>query len=323
MAVEHFFPPRNEGCGKIPQPQWRCKAAGAVYGLQNRHGADKAPGGFDSHTPPPPDEGETVKDQKSALRALPSVQKLLTSAGGEELIARYGRGVVAYGLRAALGNARVSLTKSAQAASGEESLLSQAEAMIRAVAAAEGRRAINAAGIVLHTGLGRAPLSRRAQEALATAGGYSIVEIERESGERTKREIPAESLLRELTGCESATVVNNCAAAIYLVLAAIAKPGEVVISRGQLVEIGGSYRMPDVMEASGCVLREVGTTNRTSIDDYRKAITERTSAILVVSQSNFRIRGFTDSPSLAEICALGRERSLPVLYDLGGGSLRS
>ena len=118
-------------------------------------------------------------------------------------------------------------------------------------------------------------------------------------------------------------MVNNCAAAIYLILAAIAKPGEVVISRGQLVEIGGSYRMPDVMEASGCVLREVGTTNRTSIDDYRKAITERTSAILVVSQSNFRIRGFTDSPSLAEICALGRERSLPVLYDLGGGSLRS
>lgn len=203
----------------------------------------------------------------------------------------------------------------------EDSIFESSEIFLSSLRGTATRRAINATGIILHTGLGRAPLSKPVGQALLENIGYSIVEVDRSSGERNKREERLESLFQELTSCEAATVVNNCAAAIFLALAAVAAPGEVIISRGQLVEIGGAFRMPDVMAQSGCILREVGATNRTSLEDYRKAINDRTTAILIVSQSNFRIRGFTASPELHEICELGKERGIPVLYDLGGGAL--
>lgn len=261
------------------------------------------------------------EEKNAALRKLPSVGKLLGSKPGTELSSAYGHGLTAYALRSVLGASREALLAGGEQHTKEPELLRLAEAELRSLKDASARRVINATGIILHTGLGRAPLSRAAVDAVSQCGGYTQLEVDPISGGRSKREARAENLLRELTGAEAATVVNNCASAIFLALSAIASPGEVVISRGQLVEIGGSYRMPDVMTASGCTLREVGTTNRTSIDDYRRAINERTSAILIVSQSNFRIRGFTHSPAVEEICALANETATPVLYDLGGGAL--
>ena len=261
------------------------------------------------------------QSKNNALRRLPSVSKLLASKAGEKLIALYGKGLTTFGMRAAIAETREFLLGGGGEVPSEEEVLAQVERDIHSLVSPEGRTAINAAGIILHTGLGRAPLSKPAVQALSQCSQYTILEVDRASGERNKREVRAEELLQELTNCESATVVNNCAAAIFLALSAVASPGEVIISRGQLVEIGGSYRMPDVMTASGCTLHEIGTTNRTSIEDYRRAVNEKTSAILIVSQSNFRIKGFTHAPSLEEITALGKEKNIPVLYDLGGGSL--
>ncbi len=261
------------------------------------------------------------KNRNELLRQLPSVSALLASKRGEQLTKRFGRGAVTFASRAELSRARSRLQKMDGVVPSEEEISRTIERNLVSLLDADGRRVINATGIILHTGLGRAPLSEKAGEAIRQCAGYSIVEVDRESGDRNRREENIESMLRELTGCEAATVVNNCAAAIFLALSASASPGEVILSRSELVEIGGSFRMPDVMEASGCRLREIGTTNRTSLEDYRGAITDSTTAILRVSQSNFRIRGFTSSPTIDEICALGVSRGIPVIYDLGGGSL--
>jgi len=184
------------------------------------------------------------------------------------------------------------------------------------------RLVINATGVIIHTNLGRAPLAGPALARLAAiAGGYSNLEYDLEGGSRGARDLHAEALLRRLTGCEAAALVNNNAAATLLLLTALAAGREVVISRGELVEIGGGFRVPEVMAQSGAVLREVGTTNRTRIADYESAITDRTSLILRVHRSNFRIEGFTEQPTLEELVALGRRSQIPVAEDLGSGWL--
>jgi len=181
---------------------------------------------------------------------------------------------------------------------------------------------INATGVILHTNLGRAPLTAAAiEEFRRTATQYSNLEYDLEAGARGKRDVHTAQLLERLTGAEAAMVVNNCAAAVLLVLAALAKRGEVIVSRGELIEIGDGFRIPEIMAESGAVLREVGTTNRTRAADYERAIDEHTRLLLRVHPSNFTISGFTDKPSLEELVALSRRTNLPLVEDLGSGCL--
>jgi L-seryl-tRNA(Ser) seleniumtransferase len=180
------------------------------------------------------------------------------------------------------------------------------------------RRVINASGVIVHTNLGRAPLAAAARDAVAAAAdGYSNLEYDLERGERGSRQAHVEELLRELTGAEAAIVVNNCAAAVLLAAAALAGGRQLIVSRGQLVEIGGSFRVPDVVAQSGASLVEVGTTNRTRLSDYEAAVGERTGAIMRAHQSNFRTVGFVEEPSIEDLCSLG----VPVIDDVGSGAL--
>jgi len=181
---------------------------------------------------------------------------------------------------------------------------------------------INATGVVLHTNLGRAPLSEAVARAAArAASSYTDLEVDRQTGARGRRSSRAESMLVALTGAEDALVVNNCAAALLLALAALARRKEVLVSRGELIEIGGEFRIPDIMGASGAKLVEVGTTNRTRIGDYRSALSERTGAILKVHPSNYRVVGFTATPSVVELAALAGKRGVPFVFDVGSGLL--
>jgi L-seryl-tRNA(Ser) seleniumtransferase len=181
---------------------------------------------------------------------------------------------------------------------------------------------VNATGVLLHTGLGRAPLPDSARDALVRIARYGLVEVDPVTGERGRRELFVRDLLCELTGAEEATVVNNNAAAVLLLLKGFALGREVVVSRGELVEIGGGFRVPDVMVQSGARLREVGTTNRTRIADFAAALGPETALLLNVHTSNFKVVGFTESTTLAELVALGREKKVPVAADLGSGYLR-
>ncbi len=195
-------------------------------------------------------------------------------------------------------------------------------AQIEAALAPSLRAVINATGVVLHTNLGRAPLSSQATAAIAeTAARYSNLEYDIEQGERGKRDAHTAQLLAQITGAEAAIVVNNNAAAVFLVLNTLGKGSEVVVSRGELIEIGDGFRIPDIMSESGALLREVGTTNRTRMRDYERAINERTRLLLRVHPSNFRITGFTERPALEELVALGRRAQIPVYEDLGSGCL--
>lgn len=253
-------------------------------------------------------------------RRLPSVDALLRSEPGRRACAALGRPVVKLAIRQILEELR------AAAGRGDEPLMNDeilARALHLAATAVNGATpVINATGVILHTGLGRAPLPREAAEAAARAAtGYVDLEVERTTGRRGRRTARAEFLLRALTGAEDALVVNNGAAGVLLALAALAKGRQVLASRGELIEIGGEFRIPDIMAASGAKLVEVGTTNRTRVADYRAALTERTAAILKVHPSNYRVVGFTASPSLSDLVALGRRAGVPVLYDLGSGLL--
>ncbi len=219
-------------------------------------------------------------------------------------------------------------------AGGEARLMSQHPFSAAAVAARVALRAesllapslrpvINATGILIHTNLGRAPLAPSAQEAVARlAGGYANLEVDLETGRRISRLDAVRERLRQVTGAEDALAVNNNAAAVFLVLRALCEGRETIVSRGELVEIGGSFRLPDIMEASGAKLREVGTTNRTRIEDYRAAIGPNTGLILKVHPSNFVIEGFTESVNAGELAALAHERGLPFVEDAGSGALR-
>ncbi|HJM76324.1 MAG TPA: L-seryl-tRNA(Sec) selenium transferase [Dehalococcoidia bacterium] len=252
-------------------------------------------------------------------RSLPSVERLLADELIAPLAARHGHNAVVEIARTVLDEYRgeVERTGSAPAQPPAEAVVERAHALRRSL-----RRAINVTGIVIHTNLGRAPLSEAAIEAMAEAGrGYSNLEFDLESGERGSRYSHLGGLLRRITGAEAAIAVNNNASALLLALSALAQGGEVLISRGQMVEIGGGFRIPDVMRQSGATLVEVGTTNRTYTRDYAEAITERTVALLRVHSSNFRVVGFTESAPLSELGSLARERRLLLLDDIGSGAL--
>ncbi|MBI1848714.1 MAG: L-seryl-tRNA(Sec) selenium transferase [Planctomycetes bacterium] len=262
------------------------------------------------------------------LRRIPSVEKLLASDEGRAIVSRFPRLLVLTSLRQILEEARIEIRDARR----PDDIESEVVSADRIFATLEGRlahstrpglrRVANATGVVLHTGLGRAPLADAAREAIIReAAGYALLEVDADTGGRSHRDQAIESLLCELTGAEAATVVNNNAAATYLIVGTLAAGREVVISRGQLVEIGGSYRLPDVMAASGARLVEVGTTNRTYLDDYRRAIGENTGALLRVHTSNYRLQGYVADVSIADLVRLGRERGLPVIDDLGSGSL--
>ena len=255
------------------------------------------------------------------LRKLPSVDRLLQEETVAGLVAQWGHALT------------VEATREAVEAVRQEILAGEPCPSVTDVARHVGERlaarlqptlrpAINATGIVIHTNLGRAPLSAKARAAMdAVALGYSNLEYDLEGGRRGSRYVHAEEILCRLTGAEAALVVNNNAAALLLILMAFAQGREVVISRGQLVEIGGGFRIPDVMRQSGATLVEVGTTNRTYAQDYDAAVTEATAALMRVHRSNFRLTGFVHEPPLAEMVSLAGERALLLIDDLGSGTL--
>ena len=235
---------------------------------------------------------------------------------------RYGRRAVVDAVRAETDALRTALAQGTACADAGAAIESGVAARLARLFQPSLRPVINATGVVIHTNLGRAPLSATAAaQVAALAAGYSNLEYDLGTGARGRRDVHAEQLVCTLTGAEAACVVNNNAAATLLTLAAVAAGREVIVSRGELVEIGGGFRVPDVMAQSGAILREVGTTNRTRASDYAAAINERTAAILRVHPSNFRIEGFTERPEVAELAELGRRFNLPVLDDLGSGHL--
>ncbi|HEX6802795.1 MAG TPA: L-seryl-tRNA(Sec) selenium transferase [Terriglobales bacterium] len=292
-----------------------------------------------------------MSTEKQLYRELPSVNELLRDPQIAELIAAEGHEAVTAACRTVLARLRTEIsggrldpTKLGLALSGIATAVGQE---LRRALGYSLRPVINATGVILHTNLGRAPLPASALEHIRqTAGTYSNLEFDLTSGERGKRDLHVERLLRNLLAEElvefrpaepagapvatqpvlgataiSTIVVNNNAAAVLLVLNTLAEGGEVIVSRGELVEIGGSFRIPEVMGKSGAILREIGTTNRTRISDYEQAINERTRALLRVHRSNFEISGFTERPSMDELAALSRKHHLPLMEDLGSGAL--
>ena len=254
-------------------------------------------------------------------RALPSVSSLLESDGVRALLDRSPRSVVVDAIRRTIDAAR------SAPMSAPTTDRAWAEAIQTAVAAAERpslRRVINGTGVVLHTNLGRAPLAAPAIDAVArVASGFSNLEYDVGAGARGSRYTHCGALLRELTGAEDALVVNNCAAALVLVLNTFAEGREALVSRGELIEIGGSFRIPEIMTKSGARLVELGTTNRTHLDDYRRAVSDATGIIVKVHRSNFAVAGFVAEASTTELGALAMELGVPLLHDLGSGLLLS
>jgi L-seryl-tRNA(Ser) seleniumtransferase len=274
----------------------------------------------------------STASQSDLYRLLPSVDELLKSTEMQDLSAREGHAAVTEAVRAVLAGMRD------QIGSGALQRREDVALAVTHLPAAVARQlqistrfslkpVINATGVILHTNLGRAPLAESAIRRVSeVVGGYSNLEFDLAAGERGKRDVHVERLFSRLLNQETVSgirtvVVNNCAAAVMLALNTLAEGGEVVVSRGELVEIGGSFRVPDVMAKSGAILREVGTTNRTRLADYERAISEKTRLLLRVHRSNFAIIGFTEQPSLEELAALGRRHNVPVMEDLGGGAM--
>jgi L-seryl-tRNA(Ser) seleniumtransferase len=274
--------------------------------------------------PSPESAARMERDPASRLREIPSVDELLNRPGLVALAQKCGRGLVTQAARGVLADLRAELKSGAAVPRDLEAAMIEMRVMasVEALMAPSLRRVINATGVILHTNLGRAPLAAEAVAAMAeTATRYSNLEYDVASGERGKRDVHTSRLLAQMAGAEAAIVVNNNAAAVFLVLNTLAKGAEVIVSRGELIEIGDGFRIPYIMAESGSVLREVGTTNRTRLRDYERAINERTRLLLRVHPSNFRITGFTERPELEELVALGRDREIPVYEDLGSGCL--
>ena len=264
-------------------------------------------------------------DQTALLRRLPSVDEMLLRPSIKALCSTVERTYAVATVREVLAQARREITSGAMA---DESTMAADALEKRIVSTVETelvpslRPVINASGVILHTNLGRAPLTLTAIEELRqSATHYSNLEYDLTAGARGKRDVHLSQLVERLTGAESAIVVNNCAAAVLVTLAALARGGEVIVSRGELIEIGDGFRIPEIMEQSGAALREVGTTNRTRIADYENAVNEKTRLLLRVHPSNFTVTGFTEKPQVAELIALGARRGLPVVEDLGSGCL--
>jgi L-seryl-tRNA(Ser) seleniumtransferase len=259
------------------------------------------------------------------LRELPSVDRLLNHAGSAPLLTRFNRDYVTEQCRALLDELRSAIRQGQAVAAREieeQTIVTRLEKRLAAAVEPKLDRVVNATGTVLHTNLGRALLPQAAIDAVARVSAYPVnLEYDLEQGERGKRENVVEALLQELTGAEAATVVNNNAAAVLLGLNTLANGKEVIVSRGELIEIGGAFRIPDVMAKSGAILREVGTTNRTHPSDYEQAITDKTALLLKVHTSNYRIVGFSSEVSLPELVAIGGAHSVPVMEDLGSGAI--
>lgn len=255
-----------------------------------------------------------------SLRDIPSVDQILRHPRTEQLLGQYGHTWTVSAIRELQDRLRQSLPNLAQMPSDDE-LVDSLESILRKQSQPSLRSVINATGVLLHTNLGRAPLSQAALAAIeSVSSGYSTLEFDLEKGKRSKRDMHASDLLTRLTGSESALVVNNNAAAVLLALSALSKGKKVAISRSQLVEIGGGFRIPDVMKQSGAKLIEVGTTNRTRLPDFEQAIAEGASMLLVAHQSNFKIIGFTEEPALEDLARLAHQHNLPLMVDLGSGA---
>lgn len=256
------------------------------------------------------------------FEGLPSVDEVLKSGYGIKWLGEHPRLYVLSGIREVIDLRRQEILAGTIADVSPENMARNIEATIERLAAFSLKPVINATGIVLHTNLGRSVLSEKALEnIIRVAGGYSNLEYDLAAGKRGQRFSHITRLLREITGAEGGIAVNNNAAAVFLCLNALAKGKEVIVSRGELVEIGGSFRIPDVMVSSGAILREVGTTNKTHLYDYENAINENTALILKVHQSNYRMSGFTEDVSIDSLVSLGKKRDIPVMYDLGSGCL--
>jgi L-seryl-tRNA(Ser) seleniumtransferase len=269
---------------------------------------------------------EGKKMPNAVLRHVPSVDQLLRTDLARELREAIGLKRVTAIARAVTNEIRSSIRDNLfENGDSPEALLAEALRRMERTAQQESEtgiaKVINATGVLLHTNLGRAPLSETARAAINEAAGYCNLEYDVTTGSRGKRGARVEVLLRDLTGAEDALVVNNCAAAALLILGVLAHDGETIVSRGELVEIGGDFRVPDVMANSGTRMVEVGTTNRTHLEDYRRAINTNTRLVMRVHPSNYRIVGFASSPELSELAALAHEHNLPLYEDAGSGVL--
>jgi L-seryl-tRNA(Ser) seleniumtransferase len=265
-----------------------------------------------------------VKSQdKRNLRLLPAVERVLNVPDVVRMCAQFGRSTVTRWVREVLGEMRNGSSDNvpANAAEVENAVIQRVGEVARSAASQRLRKVINGTGIVIHTNLGRAPLARAAVEAMTAAAACTNLEVDLSTGQRGSRGVSVEALCQEVTGAEAALVVNNCAAATLLTLQTLAAGRRVIISRGQLIEIGGSFRLPDVFRQAGVELHEVGTTNRTRLSDYTDAIGPQTAALFRVHPSNYRISGFCESVSIAELVKLGKSHQLPVIDDVGSGCL--
>lgn len=274
-------------------------------------------------------ENREKPEHQSILRLLPSVDALLRSETAVRVQSESGAKYLTGAARQVVEMMRREIIEKENnnfaAESSRADLLAKAENYLAEFHQKEEKiklqKVINVTGVIVHTNLGRAPLSENARRAMVEAAGYCNLEYDIENGKRGRRGRRADKLLANLTGAEDALVVNNCAAAAFIVLNVLAAGGEVIVSRGELVEIGGDFRVPDVMAQSGATLREVGTTNRTKISDYENAIGENTRLLAKIHPSNFRIKGFTKSVGIAELAKLSRERNIPLYEDAGSGAI--
>ncbi|MGD8813618.1 MAG: L-seryl-tRNA(Sec) selenium transferase [Anaerolineales bacterium] len=256
-----------------------------------------------------------------SLRDLPGVERLLQTESAKRMVEDFGRPLTLDVVREQLEVARQVVRQGGKTPTTDE-ILTQANTKLEAWLAPSLQTVINATGVIIHTNLGRAPLSEAARRAMLDAAEhYGTLEYDLPRGRRGKRDVHCEGLLQKLTGVEAGLVVNNNAAAVLLALTGLARRKQVVVSRSQLIEIGGGFRIPDVMKQSSAKLVEVGTTNRTHLSDYEAAMGERTALILRAHHSNFRLVGFTAEPSLKELADLGHKHGIPVLDDLGSGAL--
>lgn len=263
-----------------------------------------------------------MSNKQGLLSNLPSVDEILKGCYGVEWLRDYPRRYVLRAIRDVIDLRRKEILAGTAVSAFVEEMAPDIEVKIKRLSALSLRPVINATGIVIHTNLGRSILSERVMENVRrVATGYSNLEYDLDAGKRGRRHVHIKRLLKEVTGAEDGFAVNNNAAAVLLCLNTLAKGKEVIVSRGELVEIGGSFRVPDVMASSGAIMIEVGTTNKTHIYDYENAINENTALVLKVHQSNYKIHGFTEDVSIERLVALGQEKGIPVMYDLGSGCL--
>jgi L-seryl-tRNA(Ser) seleniumtransferase len=262
-----------------------------------------------------------MSENNGAYKSLPSVDKLLSSPGMSPWLLRYGRELMTWCIRQTLIELRANISRSP--APSPESIILTASALAAEMSDGHLKRVLNGTGIILHTNLGRSPFSREMLEgAMGKLEGYNNLELDLSTGKRGSRKEHARAMLRYITGAEDVLIVNNAAAAVMLILRAFAKEREVVVSRGELIEIGGSFRIPEIMAASDCRMVEVGTTNKTRISDYERVIHKETALLFKAHTSNFTVKGFTEEVTLSELATLGKKHKVPLLYDLGSGMIR-